>query len=111
MCRRGPDTVFALTDCRSFGDNGRLKRKESALHAQEGLTAGHDLHVVAEAVPAPRTIVLELTSVEAEDFAIILREQITADTDLLEDMAASRSPMSQRVLDRMTLAVRLLALT
>jgi hypothetical protein len=70
--------------------------------------AGHDLHVIEEAVPAPRTIIIQPS--ELEDFAAILREQLAADNDLLEDVAAGRScPL--RVLARMTLAVRLLAAT
>jgi hypothetical protein len=72
--------------------------------------AGHDLHVIEEAVPAPRTRTITLEPGELEDFAAILREQLAYDSDLLEDMAAGHgSPL--RVIARMTLAVRLLAAT
>jgi hypothetical protein len=71
-----------------------------------------------EAVPAPRisasrTITIELASAEVDDFVTILREQVSADTDLLEDMAAGRfvsAAIGPRVCARLTLAVRLLAL-
>jgi hypothetical protein len=78
------------------------------LHTQEGQIAGHDLHVIEEAVPAPRIITLEPS--EVEDFAAILREQLAADNDLLEDVAAGRGSPG-RVLARMSLGVRLLAAT
>jgi hypothetical protein len=79
--------------------------------------AGLSAVVDEEAVPAPRigarTITIELASAEVDDFATILQEQVSADTDLLEDLAAGRSvsaAIGLRVCARLTLAVRLLAL-